>query len=995
MSNPARTSRNRWFLVILGVCISVSLFVAEGKAYAASRPRGAGRRDDRLGAESKAPAGGSVSEKTKEMVRLGMFLRDLEKEGVEGLVLMNGMEEIRIEALSTRKTSASKMADRISELLKCGLQETDHYYFLYPQGFEALTQIQLPSLDPVYDEVNAEIVFGANLPLYMAFAWISQATGKTIVADDLAAAAVTGELSVGEVPLRTGLEAILKSARAIGVGVDSTPDYVFFYHPGRNPYVNKRSLLINSEGLSAEQSELLARRVNVVLPTAPGTRGPIPFQAGALPFSKAVQSLSRQLGVPIGIDKALEDLPVNPVVFTDVPIGTVLDLVIRQWLYPDIGYEVQKNQIIVRRLLSSGEKQVADADMKKVVVGGQEVSGQDLGKDTDETPISPDAAKSVAPSTAKPEEVTTSPAPVVAPVEGVVEESPAPAAAPEQPQDAQAAEVQALAQKLAEQRAAAEAAAQQAAQLKAEAEAALQRLAEERKAAEEAIRQAQEIKAAEEQAAADKAAAEAAAQKAAEEQAAADKAAAEAAAQKAAEEQAAADKAAAEAAAQKAAEEQAAADKAAAEAAAQKAAEEQAAADKAAAEAAAQKAAEEKAAADKAAAEAAAQKAAEEKAAADKAAAEAAAQKAAEEKAAADKAAAEAAAQKAAEEQAAADKAAAEAAAQKAAEEKAAADKAAAEAAAQQPPTLKERLEALKAKFQETAAPEIAQAYQQGIDELAQSGIVDKAKKVGEQAPMFELPNVAGQPVKLEDLLKQGPVVLVWYRGAWCPYCNVQLQALQEALPRITEQGARVLALSPQKPEHSAKAVQESKLGFELLADAGNKTAKQYGIAYKLPDVVAQHLTQQVDFNAYNGDASNELPLSATYIIDGGGVIRYAFLNADFRLRAEPADIVAALKTLKETPPPAPAPAPEPAPAPPAPAPAPEPAPVPPAPAPAPEPAPVPPAPAPAPEPAPAPPAPAPAPEPAPAPPTPAPAPEPAPAPPAPAPEVAPAPPPA
>ncbi|HQE82049.1 MAG TPA: hypothetical protein PLM14_03550, partial [Candidatus Hydrogenedentes bacterium] len=548
MSNPARTSRNRWFLVILGVCISVSLFVAEGKAYAASRPRGAGRRDDRLGAESKAPAGGSVSEKTKEMVRLGMFLRDLEKEGVEGLVLMNGMEEIRIEALSTRKTSASKMADRISELLKCGLQETDHYYFLYPQGFEALTQIQLPSLDPVYDEVNAEIVFGANLPLYMAFAWISQATGKTIVADDLAAVAVTGELSVGEVPLRTGLEAILKSARAIGVGVDSTPDYVFFYHPGRNPYVNKRSLLINSEGLSAEQSELLARRVNVVLPTAPGTRGPIPFQAGALPFSKAVQSLSRQLGVPIGIDKALEDLPVNPVVFTDVPIGTVLDLVIRQWLYPDIGYEVQKNQIIVRRLLSSGEKQVADADMKKVVVGGQEVSGQDLGKDTDETPISPDAAKSVAPSTAKPEEVTTSPAPVVAPVEGVVEESPAPAAAPEQPQDAQAAEVQALAQKLAEQRAAAEAAAQQAAQLKAEAEAALQRLAEERKAAEEAIRQAQEIKAAEEQAAADKAAAEAATQKAAEEQAAADKAAAEAAAQKAAEEQAAADKAAAEAA---------------------------------------------------------------------------------------------------------------------------------------------------------------------------------------------------------------------------------------------------------------------------------------------------------------------------------------------------------------------------------------------------------------------------------------------------------------
>ena len=815
--------------------------IAEG-ACAASRYGGASRRDRRLSDAPESSGTGSSGKKTEETVRLGMFLRKLGEEGVEGLVLMNGMEDIQIAAPSGRRSTAEKMAGRIAEIVPCQVEETEKYCFLYPQGFEALTQIQLASLDPAYDAVTAEIVFGANLPLYMVLTWISQATGKTIVADNLAAAAVTGELALGEVPLRTGLEALLKSARAVGVGVDSTPEYIFFYHPSRNPYINKRSLLINSEGLALEQQALLDRRVSVVLPTAPGTRGPVPFQAGAQPFSKAVQSLSRQVGVPIAIDTALADLPVNPAAFSDVRLGTVLDLIIRQWLYPDIGYEVQKNRIVIRRLLSPGGPEEADAEMKRVVVTGDAGPVHEPAEVPADTPVSPDPAQTA------------------------VQESPAPEAPAV---DAQAAEVQALAQQLAAERAAAEAAAQKAAQMKAEAEVALKRLAEERQAAEEAIRKAQELSAAE-----------------------------------------------------------------------------KAAAEKAAADEAARKAAEEKAAAEKAAADEAARKAAEEKAAAEKAAADEAARKAAEEQAAAEKAAADEAARKAAEEQAAADEAA-----RKAAEEQAAAEKAAAEAAPQEPPTLKTRLEQLKAQLQESLPPEASQAYQQGIDEVTQSGIVDKARKTGDQAPLFELPNASGQPVKLEELLKQGPVVLAWFRGSWCPYCTLQLKAMQEALSRMTAEGARVLAISPQKPEHSAKAAQEAQVGFDVLADAGNKVARQYGIVYKLPDVAAAHLTSQVDFNGYNGDATQELPLAAVYIVDGSGVIRYAFLNADYRLRAEPGDIVAALKKLKESPPAEPAPEPAPAPAPepaPAPAPAPEPAP-----APAPEPAPAP-APAPAPEAAPA-----------------------------------------
>ena len=828
MNNRIQTNKNPWQWSMLLVCALGILFAAEN-AFAAARYGGAGRRDERLREEDDAPAPRargtitSPSPQIEETTRLGMYLRSLsEDQGIVGFVLMNGLEDVRIDPPSLRRTTASRVAERIAEIARCRVQETEHYRFLYPEGFEALTQIQLPSLDPVYDEIEAEIAFGANLPLFMVFAWLSQATETTIIADNLAAAAFSGELSLGEVPLRTGLEAIMKSARAIGVGVDSTPEYVFFYHPGRNPYATKRTLLINADDLPTAQQSLLERRVNVILPTAPGTPGPVPYQAGAQPLSRAVQSFSRQIGVPIVIDRALADLPVNPAAFTNARLGTVLDLLIRQWIYPDIGYEVQEDRIVIRRLAAPRvASRDAAPDMHRALVGNEAVAPAEPVEQVesmesaeppvhvyDETPISPEAAKTVAP--VPPEPVAEAPAaPIESPAVETEETVDAPAEprepavaperAPAQVPDVQTAEVLALAEQLAEQRAAAEAAAQQAAQLKAEAEAALALLAEERKAAEEAIRRAQEDRAAAERAAAE--------------------------AQRAAEEKAAAEKAAEE--------------QAAAEAEAQRAAEEQAAAEKAAAEAE------------------------------------------------------EAEAQNDTEEEAATD------AEDETAEPEAAEEQAAAEPEPENPPTLKARLDAFKAEFAETAAPEVVQAFQEGIDEVAQSGILDKAKKVGEQAPLFELPDAAGASIKLEDQLKQGPVVLVWFRGGWCPYCNLQLQALQESLSQISEQGARVLAISPQKPEHSQKTAEEGKLGFSVLTDADNAVAKQYGLASTVPETVAKHLAEHVDLETYNAGAANELPLSATYVVGTEGVIRYAFVNADYRQRAEPADIVSALRQLK------------------------------------------------------------------------------------------------
>ncbi|HOF39676.1 MAG TPA: hypothetical protein PLD73_06350, partial [Candidatus Hydrogenedentes bacterium] len=491
------SSAVRWSVRVFFACLLAGLVLAEG-ASAAAQYGGASRRDRRLRDKSEASSAGSVRSQADETVRLGMFLRELGEKGVDGLVLMNGMEDIHITPFSQRRGPAAKMAGRIAEVVPCLVQETPDYCFLYSPGFEALTQIQLAPLDPAYDNVKAEMVFGANLPLYMVLAWISQATGKTIVADNLAAAAVTGELALGEVPLRTGLEALLKSARAVGVGVDSTPEYIFFYHPARNPYINKRSLLIHGAELTPEQQALLDRQVSVVLPAASGTRGPVPFQSGALPFSKAVKSLSRQLGVPIDIDTALADLPVNPAAFSQVRLGTVLDLTIRQWLYPGIGYEVRNGRIVIRRLLSPAGSEKADSEMKRAVIDDGTAPAQESAEVSEEAPAGPDTAAAAVVSAAVPEKAAERPA---------TAESPSPDAAPA---DAQAAEVQALAKQLAAERAAAEAASQKAAQMKAEAEEALKRLSEERKAAEEAIRKAQEISAAE-KAAAEKAAAEKAA----------------------------------------------------------------------------------------------------------------------------------------------------------------------------------------------------------------------------------------------------------------------------------------------------------------------------------------------------------------------------------------------------------------------------------------------------------------------------------------------------
>ena len=209
---------------------------------------------------------------------------------------------------------------------------------------------------------------------------------------------------------------------------------------------------------------------------------------------------------------------------------------------------------------------------------------------------------------------------------------------------------------------------------------------------------------------------------------------------------------------------------------------------------------------------------------------------------------------------------------------------------------LKSILEVKKANFEAKADDNKKRAYREGIESVENSGILSKAKQVGDTAPNFVLKNALGEDVELKDYLKKGKVILTWYRGGWCPYCNLTLHQLQEELPNFKANGANLIALTPELPDKSMSTAEKHDLEFEVLSDIGNKIAREYGIVFKLTDEVAGMYNKSFDMNGYNGDDSNELPLAATYVIDEEGKIIYAFLDADYRNRAEPSDLTEFIK---------------------------------------------------------------------------------------------------
>jgi peroxiredoxin len=189
--------------------------------------------------------------------------------------------------------------------------------------------------------------------------------------------------------------------------------------------------------------------------------------------------------------------------------------------------------------------------------------------------------------------------------------------------------------------------------------------------------------------------------------------------------------------------------------------------------------------------------------------------------------------------------------------------------------------------------------YADGITSVKESGVLDSALKVGDKAHNFTLKNALNQSVTLYDELKNGPVILTWYRGGWCPYCNITLHTLQEKLPKFKQEGATLLALTPELPDNSLSTSEKNELEFTVLSDIENIIGKEYGVVYTLTNDVANIYNAGFGLNEVNGDTSNALPLAATYVIDTNGIITYAFLDADYTQRAEPSEILSALQKLK------------------------------------------------------------------------------------------------
>jgi len=213
--------------------------------------------------------------------------------------------------------------------------------------------------------------------------------------------------------------------------------------------------------------------------------------------------------------------------------------------------------------------------------------------------------------------------------------------------------------------------------------------------------------------------------------------------------------------------------------------------------------------------------------------------------------------------------------------------------------SLRRNIEKFNSEFMARAPAEVATAMAAATAQLRQSGVERQALRAGAHAPAFELPELGGGTRSLAKELQNGPVVISFYRGAWCPYCNLEMQALQKVLPDIEAAGARLLAIAPELPEHAGEIRDKGNLTFPLLYDRDNSVARSYGLVFTLPEPLRPiYAGFGIDLVASQGNDRFELPMPATYIVGRDDVIVHAFVDVDYTRRMEPDDIVAVLKGL-------------------------------------------------------------------------------------------------
>ena len=213
--------------------------------------------------------------------------------------------------------------------------------------------------------------------------------------------------------------------------------------------------------------------------------------------------------------------------------------------------------------------------------------------------------------------------------------------------------------------------------------------------------------------------------------------------------------------------------------------------------------------------------------------------------------------------------------------------------------SLQAKLDAYKADFMKRATADALAVMREATESLAASGILDGVIGVGDALPEFELKNQDGQAVRSEELLREGPLVLSFFRGIWCPYCNIELEALNAANPAILDAGARLITIAPQTENWAHKNRLDRNLDFDILVDEGNRYASQLGLVFSLPKALIEVYTNfGLELPTYNGDESWTLPLPARLVVDSSHRVAYASVNADYTIRPEPDEVIAALVAL-------------------------------------------------------------------------------------------------
>lgn len=216
--------------------------------------------------------------------------------------------------------------------------------------------------------------------------------------------------------------------------------------------------------------------------------------------------------------------------------------------------------------------------------------------------------------------------------------------------------------------------------------------------------------------------------------------------------------------------------------------------------------------------------------------------------------------------------------------------------------TLGEQLAAYKEASKQRAAPERVALMEAATADLRATGIEASALQVNDLAPDVTLPDALNRPVRLSALWARGPLVLIFYRGGWCPYCNLELRAWQQQLRELQRLGAQLVAVSPQTPDNSLSTAEKNELAFPVLSDSELQAATRFGVAFEMPpELIELYGRLGNDLPVLNGNGRWVLPVPATYVIRGDGRIAFAHIDADYRERAEPHDVFAAVAKLQGT----------------------------------------------------------------------------------------------